>query len=506
MMPIKAPKIQLSPDQQVKQKAAVKQMQDLLKELSQWVKYRLLTYKDRQQLLRKGYARDLVDNLVYLTQRDASKGVTQKNDSLVTGFTEAAFDPSLYASHEVTSALHTANCGCCSWCEKLIESSDAIVSHYRPPYGYSQFHSLHRSHYYSLAYEHSNLFYSCFDCAEKYKGSQFPVIGCERVPQVPVEQERAIIINPYLDDPRQYIRFNPMNGAAYPYDQVLQFYQDEQGKGASTVDAMLWGDPGNIPLQKDCNGQAISSSMVDGAFCKWLHQQTGHVSDHLSRGRKTIDTLGLNRPSLLRARNNHLRQLRALYLAQFSTEGETEIPGITELVKSLGVLSDDNGAKVPEFVSLTLDAINTWLAEANSSSSDDKTDKDDNTTQKASIDWQGNYTQALAKAVTEHHSWVPSNIRSGLCYIVLEHELGLKNKRRIVHLHCSDLLYSSITGRCVFLPINWHTDIHNVIKVHEGKHTWETSFAELFSSRPGAVQSLFAHSEVWAEGEYEGLI
>lgn len=119
-----------------------------------------------------------------------------------------------------------------------------------------------------------------------------------------------------------------------------------------------------------------------------------------------------------------------------------------------------------------------------------------------SRDWINNYNQIIADDSRDKTHYIPATIRSGLIYIVLEQELKLKNKRRIVHLSNSDLLYGSTSGKCVFLPIDWEQDFLNVVKVHEGKHTWETSFAELAQTRPNALRSLFANSEVWAEGHY----
>ena len=120
-------------------------------------------------------------------------------------------------------------------------------------------------------------------------------------------------------------------------------------------------------------------------------------------------------------------------------------------------------------------------------------------------DWPSNYREYTQKVPIEYKPHIPPHFRSSLTYIVLENELTLKNKRRIVSLNANDLLYSSVTGKCVFIQINWEKEFNNIIKVHENNHTWETTFSELIDTRPVALKNLFARSEVWAEGHYRPL-
>ena len=122
-----------------------------------------------------------------------------------------------------------------------------------------------------------------------------------------------------------------------------------------------------------------------------------------------------------------------------------------------------------------------------------------------SYQWQNQYSILLKQAPTESKPYIPTYFRSSFIYIVLESELALKNKRRIVNLSGDDLLYASVTGKCVFIQIDWEKDFNNLIKVHESNHTWETTFSELIDTRPVALRNLFARSEVWAEGEYKPL-
>ena len=123
----------------------------------------------------------------------------------------------------------------------------------------------------------------------------------------------------------------------------------------------------------------------------------------------------------------------------------------------------------------------------------------------AYTDWISLYDAAMANDARDDIQRISPLVRSSLTYVVLEQELKLKNKRRILFLNNSDLLYGSVAGKCVFLPINWAQDFANKVMVHGGKITWETTFEELLHTHPNALQNLFSNNELWAEGEYPVL-
>ncbi|TBR36014.1 hypothetical protein CBF23_015235, partial [Marinomonas agarivorans] len=87
-----------------------------------------------------------------------------------------------------------------------------------------------------------------------------------------------------------------------------------------------------------------------------------------------------------------------------------------------------------------------------------------------------------------------------------ESELQQTNKRRLVYLSVLDRLYGEKPKeKCVFLPINWQRDSHNLIKVHSHRNILEASFLELASSRPQELVELFANNDIWVEGAYPAL-
>jgi len=484
MMPIKFVEAQLSADESVKQREATKQMQELLHILSNGVKYATLSVADRKMLLQKGFAKDLVDNLVFFTERTCDDIRNKEQDHLVVGFTHAAFDPSIYACDSIASALMQSHDGRCAYCESQIDHiSPKHISHFRPVWGAIEGSNLNRQAYYSLAYEQTNLVYACETCNEVYKGSQFPVEGL-RAPRISLMREQALLINPYQEDPRQYVRFNPITAEAYAYDDLAKYCVEKLDIVESEVESLLWENPKLIPstiVSPIASSELDNSSQIHD-YHRWLQQL--ERSSNVTKGDITINVLGLNRPELLRARLKHLREIYGVFLAQEKSD-ESDLPAIQNFLNSL-----ENGHSGSHaYRSLTIDAISSWQKNCD-----------------ANIPWFSNYTDLLESYSSSSTVNVSPQFSSSLQYMVLETELKLEGKRRIVCLHSSDYLYGSDRkAKTVFLPIDWKKDFSNVIKVSSEKLLWEASFAELCETRPVALQSLFANNEVWAEGNYPAL-
>lgn len=446
-------------------------MTSLMDRVGSWVKYRLLTNQDRQSLLREGFAQDLVDNLVYYTERttDTTDFI---NEEFVTGFTQAAFDPSIYASEAMIDALRASTHGNCAWCEQPLENAGAIVSHIRPPAGYIENSALYREAYYDLAYKHTNLIYSCPSCSNRYKANHFPVLSSFRG-----ADDSPVLVDPYNEDPRDFIRFNPCNGMAYPYDRLHVFIEQQNKFGNESPETVIWNDPSLIPAQFDSAGNSISNSDNEQEYRQWCNSSS---APEYSRGESTIQILGLNRSTLQRFRIAHLQRLQALWTISSETENDEKNKNEQNLEAARKTV---DAKPLSEFSSLTIDAQGTW-------------DTGFRTENSIQLPESSQDTQLTV---------VPESILTGLVYIVLENELSLVNKRRIIHLSADDLLYSSVTSKCVCMPINWTHDFNNVIKVHSDNQTWETSFAELIATRHSALRTLFSNNEVWAEGQYAAL-
>jgi uncharacterized protein (TIGR02646 family) len=88
----------------------------------------------------------------------------------------------------------------CAYCEKFIETSYNDVDHYRP-----------KTKYYWLGHSWDNLLYSCPICNRSNKNDKFPLedenTRCNTTHDN-IEQEKTLLINPYIDDPLNHIKFN----------------------------------------------------------------------------------------------------------------------------------------------------------------------------------------------------------------------------------------------------------------------------------------------------------
>lgn len=81
-------------------------------------------------------------------------------------------DKDIYGHKEVKSALINLQKKCCCFCEsRITHISSGDVEHFRPKNGYSQDQTdlFHKPGYFWLAYDWSNLFFSCEQCNRRFK-------------------------------------------------------------------------------------------------------------------------------------------------------------------------------------------------------------------------------------------------------------------------------------------------------------------------------------------------
>ena len=120
-------------------------------------------------------------------------------------------DRGYYRSTDVKVALYQAQHSKCCYCEKLLESADLQVEHFRPkgayrqaadqPYGYPG--------YYWLAYDWNNLLLACAAC-NKNKDATFPLSNPDQRAishHDDLSIESILLVDPAGDDPRDHIDF-----------------------------------------------------------------------------------------------------------------------------------------------------------------------------------------------------------------------------------------------------------------------------------------------------------
>ena len=472
MIPLVLEPLKLTDDEAVKQGAAVKQMQDLIKRVSQGEKYRTLANADRRLLLNEGYAPDLVNNLVYISQRISNVGEADYQDQLITGYTDAAIDPSIYASQSVKSHLQNLNKGCCAFCESELSATNAgNIYQYRPASALQNLQQTIRSPYYNLAYQLDNLHYACLSCAQQFKQCHFPVLG-KRYPDIKTTQEKPLFIDPYKTNPNNYLGFNPINTQVYSLDLLQAFFNETQKMPVADVKDFLIANPQQIPDETDVKN--LSNKPNTTEFENWIKAQD--LTQYI--GFQSIQGYGLNRPELLRRRFTHLQNLYHQYL------------------------SNDSEPDVIEYRGLSQDAIKSWTLHQEVAKLQDKIPANIEQPNWAKIYKKNPYSSNKV----ETSKYLPLWMQSRLVYFTRESELHIKGKRRLVYLGAEDLIYGSDNPEnSVFMSIDWINDLRNIIKVRNKQYTWETSFTELASSHPLEISKLFTQNELWAEGNYPAM-
>lgn len=109
----------------------------------------------------------------------------------------------IYAATDVKARLKVDQLGKCAYCEtRFGHSSPGDVEHYRPKAGYRQSSAavVQGPGYYWLAYEWSNLLYTCEDCNRIRKRQLFPLAndpaGRARNHHDDLTQEQPLLLNP----------------------------------------------------------------------------------------------------------------------------------------------------------------------------------------------------------------------------------------------------------------------------------------------------------------------
>jgi uncharacterized protein (TIGR02646 family) len=145
---------------------------------------------------------------------DEMKIAFEKNEKdYLDGKKKFAFDGKIYAHETVKDSLLQAQFDKCFLCEsKVTHVGYGEVEHFRPKGGYQQSENekLQPPGYYWLAYEWSNLFFSCQLCNQKFKKNLFPLKSPKKRAKShkhDVAKEEPLFINP-SEEPEQHIAFN----------------------------------------------------------------------------------------------------------------------------------------------------------------------------------------------------------------------------------------------------------------------------------------------------------
>jgi uncharacterized protein (TIGR02646 family) len=124
-----------------------------------------------------------------------------------------SFESGIYGAKSVKSALQKAQHDKCAFCEsKVSHIAHGDVEHFRPKAGYRQGPEdpLVQPGYYWLAYEWTNLLFSCQLCNQRFKRNHFPLTDPNRRARShndDISYEQPLLIDPAVEDPAQFLEF-----------------------------------------------------------------------------------------------------------------------------------------------------------------------------------------------------------------------------------------------------------------------------------------------------------
>jgi 5-methylcytosine-specific restriction endonuclease McrA len=171
------------------------------------------------------------------TQCTADLAEYLANSALYTNNTRRAakkkFDNGIYGCSEVKDQLKRDQHFKCCYCEsKFTANSPGDVEHFRPKGGYKipGIRGLNKPGYYWLAYEWSNLFFSCEECNRSNKKNYFPLLD-EAKRATPhdnpnsLSDESPLLICP-SEDPSNHIEFDKdiIKGRDERGDKSIEYY------------------------------------------------------------------------------------------------------------------------------------------------------------------------------------------------------------------------------------------------------------------------------------------
>lgn len=125
-----------------------------------------------------------------------------------------SFSSKIYGHRTVKEALKFLQKGKCCFCEaKVIHVSHGDVEHFRPKAGFNikPKTKLAKPGYFWLAYDFSNLYFSCQICNQSFKKNYFPIIDESKRSRSHLDdltKEESLILHPELENPFDHLTFN----------------------------------------------------------------------------------------------------------------------------------------------------------------------------------------------------------------------------------------------------------------------------------------------------------
>jgi uncharacterized protein (TIGR02646 family) len=142
--------------------------------------------------------------------------------------------PSYWLRDDIRLTLWEHHRRKCCYCERKREPKrEPDIEHFRPK-GRVDGEVGTNTGYWWLAYEWSNLFFSCKACNEDFKKDRFPLLRGARArnPRARLANENPVLVDPVSENPQAFIGFDWEFGKV-PLAKPIG--KDGQGRGAETI-------------------------------------------------------------------------------------------------------------------------------------------------------------------------------------------------------------------------------------------------------------------------------
>jgi uncharacterized protein (TIGR02646 family) len=119
--------------------------------------------------------------------------------------------PSHWGKDDVRTVLWEMQHQKCCYCERMRDKNrESDIEHFRPKADVTEADGVHKG-YWWLAYEWTNLFFSCRYCNQEHKKNHFPLAKGKKHaagPDDPLAAEGALLIDPTEQDPETLIGYD----------------------------------------------------------------------------------------------------------------------------------------------------------------------------------------------------------------------------------------------------------------------------------------------------------
>ncbi len=145
-----------------------------------------------------------------------------------------SFDSGIYGAKSVKNALRNAQYHKCAFCEsKVSHIAYGDVEHFRPKAGYRQHPKdpLTRPGYFWLAYDWSNLPFCCQLCNQRFKRNHFPLLDSTQRAKShhdDIKSEQPLLIHPAIEAPSLFLDFR----------QEYMYAIDDNSRGRATIEVL----------------------------------------------------------------------------------------------------------------------------------------------------------------------------------------------------------------------------------------------------------------------------